>query len=646
MIRSVTGAVGCSAARAAAALVAACLATAAPAAGGEARALARAAVEWACARAAPPAPAQAPPADGARHEGGRALRFAGSGIGWRAEYRLGSGARLVVERLAPAGALRRIAVEHHHASAQGPRPGLLVIAGPDCRVAGGRRVHYRDDGTARALSSLDAALEPFGAPERLDPVVPAGRDPGGVRVALVDAGVNYLLPAVARRLARDAAGRPLGYDYWDDDPRPFDSNPAHSPFFTQRHGTRTASLLLREAPVASLVPYRYPRPDMSRMTALVEAAAAAGVVVVNLSLGSRDAGEWKAFAAAVAAQPGMLFVVSAGNDGADLDEAPVYPAALPHENVLTVTSVTVDGRLARGSNRGRERVDLGVPGEHVRVTGFDGEPRFVSGSSYAAVRVSALAACLLAANPRWRAPDLRRALIARAERPAQPADATRHGVILAPLAGERGGCPPVDERVRTLSDARITVPAPDAAGNAAVAPARRLAPELIVLSGSGWERGEVESVLAHAAAILGRCGVALARARLRVVAGPERLRYFTAFTAEELIAALAPERPAVFFVADTRRRPAFDAEAFGRANSFARPALRDSVWITRATPHAGIALAHELYHVLADSGAHSPAPGNLMQERTSPGNTALTTRQCERMVAVATSNGLFEPLAH
>ena len=83
----------------------------------------------------------------------------------------------------------------------------------------------------------------------------------------MDSGVNYLLPAIASRLARDADGAALGYDWWDMDPRPLDQDPSRSAFFPRRHGTRTASLLLEEAPLARLIPYRYPRADMSRMAA-------------------------------------------------------------------------------------------------------------------------------------------------------------------------------------------------------------------------------------------------------------------------------------------------------------------------------------------------------------------------------------------
>ena len=100
----------------------------------------------------------------------------------------------------------------------------------------------------------------------------------------------------------------------------------------------------------------------------------------------------------------------------------------------------------------------------------------------------------------------------------------------------------------------------------------------------------------------------------------------------------------MFFVADTLHRPAFDAEAVGRANSRERPDMADTVWITDAARDLPIVIAHELAHVLADSGAHSGEPDNLMREDSAPGNTRLSSAQCGAMVTAAAANGLLQVL--
>ena len=78
-----------------------------------------------------------------------------------------------------------------------------------------------------------------------------------------------------------------------------------------------SSLVLEEAPVAKLVPYRYPRPAMARMTALIEDAAARGARIMNLS-GSTNREEWLPFQKAAEEHPDMLFVVAAGNYGRNI----------------------------------------------------------------------------------------------------------------------------------------------------------------------------------------------------------------------------------------------------------------------------------------------------------------------------------------
>src|SRR5690606_16912477 len=189
--------------------------------------------------------------------------------------------------------------------------------------------------------------------------------------------------------------------YQDLDRRPFDLLMTSDPFFPEHHGTATASLLLEAAPVAKLIPYVHPRRDMSRMPALIDDAARNGVRVLALPLASTDRAEWLPFQAAAERHPEMLFVVAAGNHGRNIDERPVYPAAFSLANMIVVTSASTDGRLTYGVNWGPTSVDLLATGEDLIALDFDGQRRAVSGSSYAAARVGALAACLLADHPDW-----------------------------------------------------------------------------------------------------------------------------------------------------------------------------------------------------------------------------------------------------
>jgi hypothetical protein len=344
---------------------------------------------------------------------------------------------LILDWVWPRGQLPHFMVQY--ASVQGSRPEVLAILDHRCAVRAARRLLYDPDGLAEWLEDLDDTLQPNGHRQPLNPPVPPHTDPGGLPVAIIDTGVNYLLPEINRRLARDATGALLGYDFWDLDERPFDVNPRRSSFYPEHHGTAIAGIVLAEAPVARLLPYRYPRPDMSRLAMLVDHAASHGVRIVNLALASTDRAEWAAFEQAAIRHPEILFLVAAGNDNRDIDRYPVYPAALPLDNLITVTAASADGHLARGVNWGPRTVDLMVEADGFLALGFDGRLLPVSGSSYATARVTALAACLLAARPASSVAMLRAQLFALA-RPPGAAGYVAQGLIEEPVDRNRGAC--------------------------------------------------------------------------------------------------------------------------------------------------------------------------------------------------------------
>ena len=332
---------------------------------------------------------------------------------------------LTVERRQFAGRLRQFLVSYAASDGEGARPSLQAIADGGCTIRSGRAIRAEDDGW-RYLEQLEGDLETVKWTETLQAPWPEGKDPGGVRVALVDSGLAYDLPLFRNRLARGGGGMPLGYDYWDLDPWPYDGDTSRGPFLPIRHGSAVASVLAREAPDAALVPFRYPRPDMGRMGALVRRAAEAGARILAMPLGSRRAGDWRAFESALGRHD-ILAVVSAGNNGRDIDRDPVFPAALTLENILAVTSADGFGRLARGSNWGAESVDVMLPAENLEIVDFRGASGTASGSSYAVPRLAALAARLLAREPGLSALELKARILAR----ATPSPYEREGVVAA-----------------------------------------------------------------------------------------------------------------------------------------------------------------------------------------------------------------------
>lgn len=174
-------------------------------------------------------------------------------------------------------------------------------------------------------------------------------------------------------------------------------------------------------------------------------------------------------------------------------------------------------------------------------------------------------------------------------------------------------------------------------------PTHRLRLEMVVMQGAGWIPEVILGATKQAVRILAQCGIRTTFVELYEFDGPARYRYLATPVSRELARRVRLARPAVFFVADTRNQPAFDAEAIGRGNSRSRPEMTDTVWITAGTRDLPVVIAHELAHVLSDSGAHFDLPGNLMREETAAESTALTGTQCRRLTETGAANGLLQP---
>lgn len=101
---------------------------------------------------------------------------------------------------------------------------------------------------------------------------------------------------------------------------------------------------------------------------------------------------------AMTSAPDILFVVAAGNDGADLDAEEAVPASIKLPNVLTVGAVDQAGQRA-GFTRSGSSVTLFANGVGVDVTRQGGARATFSGTSAAAPYVTNAAAKLMALRP-------------------------------------------------------------------------------------------------------------------------------------------------------------------------------------------------------------------------------------------------------
>ncbi len=210
-----------------------------------------------------------------------------------------------------------------------------------------------------------------------------------------------------------------GWDFVAGDADPADEN---------GHGTHVAGLIAargantrgvagvgRQAKIMALrVLDRNNDGTTTDVAAAIRYAVKQGARVVNLSLNSARPDPELEAAIAAAEAADVLVVVAAGNQGADLDTAPSFPACSTRGNVLSVAALTRGGSLAAFSNRGASCVALAAPGAGLLSTRRGGGYESRSGTSMAAPQVAGAAALLLAAHPSLHATEVRAALLAGA----------------------------------------------------------------------------------------------------------------------------------------------------------------------------------------------------------------------------------------
>jgi thermitase len=193
-------------------------------------------------------------------------------------------------------------------------------------------------------------------------------------------------------------------------------------------------------------------------------AGAHGVRVVNASLGG-EGGDGRILRDAIARHPATLYVVAAGNGGADGigdddDATAEWPCDVAEPNVICVGASTQSDSRAGFSNYGATTVDLFAPGDLIASTvrnGYGG----MSGTSMASPAVAAEAALVLAADPALSAAAVKAAILDTVD--AEPAFAGKsvtggranaraavaHVALASPPDDDGDGTPnPIDRTLR------------------------------------------------------------------------------------------------------------------------------------------------------------------------------------------------------
>jgi hypothetical protein len=207
------------------------------------------------------------------------------------------------------------------------------------------------------------------------PRVPPGMDPGGVAIALLSTGIDYTLPALAARLARDGEGEIIAWDFEANDNRPFDRSAGQTPPGWGGDGTALATALVASPGVRLVAMRIVPGEPLSLARAAMFLSQTPARVVIAPMRSSRPE-DWQPFALAAARYKDILFIVSASEMG--------HGSAL--ENVVAV------GASASG----------------IDSVGFGGVTKVLAPPDAALVAAARLATNALSRNPKTGIIELKR----------------------------------------------------------------------------------------------------------------------------------------------------------------------------------------------------------------------------------------------
>jgi subtilisin family serine protease len=181
-----------------------------------------------------------------------------------------------------------------------------------------------------AFALVWLALAPVTLAQSKKPLVPPGRDPGGVAVALLSGGVDYTHPQLAARLARDGEGELIGWDVEDRDRQPFGNG----------LGTAAALTLLGPGDVR-LVAVRINPADPVSLGRAIAFVAQTPARVAALATSSLARDGWEPLRQAALHFKAVLVIVPA-QEGASA----MPPTLLGLDNVLGVGPLAASGEDA------------------------------------------------------------------------------------------------------------------------------------------------------------------------------------------------------------------------------------------------------------------------------------------------------------
>ncbi len=237
-----------------------------------------------------------------------------------------------------------------------------------------------------------------------------------VVIGVIDSGMDYNHPdLIPNRWENDGSypGHPYGYSTL---------NAANDPMDQDGHGTHVAGTIGASGDNGigitgvnwnvTLLPCQFLGPTGGSTAGAIECINyytdlktnyGVNIKATNNSWGGGGFSETLRAAIQSGGEAGILFIAASGNDGADADVSPMYPAGYDLDVIVSVASTDRNDNLSvftsGASNYGLTTVDLGAPGSAILSTTPGNSYAAYSGTSMASPHVAGAAALLWSINP-------------------------------------------------------------------------------------------------------------------------------------------------------------------------------------------------------------------------------------------------------
>lgn len=199
-----------------------------------------------------------------------------------------------------------------------------------------------------------------------------------------------------------------------------------------RHGTHVSGIIAADpslgpvsgiAPRAKIASGQFISNDgggsIGEAILAMHAVAQQGARIINLSWGGAPCVDNLHTTMTQLSSNGILLVTAAGNESANSDSYPTYPAAFMVLNQINVAATGFNDLLASFSNRGYKTVQVAAPGQSIYSTTPGNTIQAMDGTSMAAPVVSGAAALLMSAVPQASAQQVKQALMTSVDIPGQ-----------------------------------------------------------------------------------------------------------------------------------------------------------------------------------------------------------------------------------